>query len=105
MNKNPVHIIKHLLLALSLLGTVQLHASIDLNYESVALEYILSDFGNKTALAFSYSSNTLALNKKYTIVGQVDNREEGVALICKRANLQFKFLGNMVILKQQPKVQ
>ena len=105
MNKNPVHIVKHLLLALSLLGTVQLHASIDLNYESVALEYILSDFGNKTALAFSYSSNTLALNKKYTIVGQVDNREEGVALICKRANLQFKFLGNMVILKQQPKVQ
>lgn len=90
-------------MSIGIFASSQSFAIIDLNYESIELEKILRDYGNKTALAFSYSSNTLALNKKYTIIGKVETKEEGVELICKRANLQYKFLGNMVVLKQRPK--
>ena len=75
----------------------------ELNYEELSLEQILRDYGNRTGLAFSYSSNTVSLGHKYTIVGRAENREEGVGLICAEAKLEYKFLGNMVVLKQKLK--
>lgn len=105
MNRKLKYWSKTLLLVICCFSAQGVYANIKLNYKNIELEKILRDYGNKTGLAFSYSSNTLALGKKYTIVGEVDNKEAGVALICSKANLKYKFLGNMVVLKQKPKVR
>ena len=103
MNKRCLIILKVLLIILCISGRQYVFASVELNYEELSLEQILRDYGNRTGLAFSYSSNTVSLGHKYTIVGRAENREEGVGLICAEAKLVYKFLGNMVVLKQKLK--
>ena len=62
MNKRCLIILKVLLIILCISGRQYVFASVELNYEELSLEQILRDYGNRTGLAFSYSSNTVSFH-------------------------------------------
>lgn len=77
----------------------KLNQKVNLKYENVGIESIISELKTKYDIAFSYSNNIFLSTKKVTVDIQEKTLAEALKEILNQADLEFSNAGSQIILK------